>query len=98
MRDPQGYSIVTDPRFSRPIERDTTTCGHCNAVSFTEREAGKPQVLIFRMDGTHYMKDVGFCRKCWRYICPRCEGKRDCTPFEAKLEIEEAVARKSLWT
>lgn len=93
MRNPEGYSIITDPAFARPIEHDTTSCGHCNAISFTQVKGGKPQVLIFQNDGNHVMRDVPFCRNCFRFICPRCEGK-ECYPFEKYLDKVEGEAQR----
>jgi hypothetical protein len=47
------------------------------------------------MDGSVMMKDAGFCRKCYRHICPRCENKFECTPVEKRLDDEEREWRRS---
>lgn len=89
----EGYSIITAPG-ERPVEQDTFTCGHCNAISLTSPGFGKPlQVAVVRADGSVYMKDAGFCRNCFRHICPRCENF-ECVPLEKKLELEERAARR----
>lgn len=92
MRNAEGYSVVVSPG-ERPIEHDTATCAHCQGISFTKSPGGKLQVLMFKNDGSHVLRDIGFCRNCYRYVCPRCEGK-ECVPFEKKLDLEEAAARK----
>lgn len=92
MRNAEGYSVIVSPG-ERPVEHDTATCGHCQQITFTQSTMGKPQVLVFRADGSHVMRDIGFCRNCFRHICPRCEGK-DCLPFEKRIDAEERVARR----
>lgn len=94
----EGYSIITAPG-ERAIEQDTYTCGHCNAISFTKPLVGGTlQVAVVQNDGSVRMQPAGFCRKCWRWICPRCEAAAgrgfECVPLEAKIEAEEAAARK----
>lgn len=88
----EGYSIINSPG-ERAIEHDTFTCGHCNFITFTKGIGSKMQVVVIQNDQSVTVKDAGFCRKCWRYICPRCENF-DCTPLEAKLDAEEKQARK----
>lgn len=89
----EGCSIITSPG-ERVRETDTFTCGHCNAITFTKPGLGGPlQVAMIKADHSVVMKDAGFCRKCWRHICPRCENF-ECVPLEAKIEAEEATARK----
>ena len=94
MRNAGGYSIITDPAVGRPIEQDTFTCAHCNAITFTREGLGKPlQVAVIRVDGSVTMKDAGFCRRCYRHICPRCENSFECTPIEKRLEEDEKAWR-----
>lgn len=89
----EGYSVINAPG-ERAIEQDTYTCGHCNFITFTQPGLGKPlQTAVIQPGGTVIMKDAGFCRKCWRHICPRCENF-ECQPLEAKIEREERTARK----
>ena len=90
----EGYSIITEPG-QRPREHDTITCGHCGQITFTSAGFGKPmQVAVIKADGDVLMKDVGFCRNCFRHICPCCENNFECVPLEKKIEAEEAQARK----
>lgn len=89
-----GYSIITSPG-ERPVEADLEKCAHCQAIQFMRAGFGAPQVMIFRADATHYMRDVSRCLNCYRFICPRCEGK-PCIPFEKKVDLEEAAARKRI--
>lgn len=95
MRNAGGFAETILPG-ARTIERDTYTCGHCQNISFTENVTvggtRKLQVLLFRSDGSHVMADAGFCRNCFRHICPRCDGK-PCVPFEKRLDDEERSAR-----
>lgn len=94
MRNAGGYSIITEPG-QRDVEHDTYTCGHCGSITFTVGEGNRLQVAVIKGNGNIEMRDAGFCRKCWRHICPRCIGFK-CTPFEAKIEQEEAEANKRI--
>jgi hypothetical protein len=95
MRQPGGYATIIDPGASRLVEEfDTITCPHCGFVAMTRAGLrATPQVMIFRADGTHYMKDAGFCRDCYQHVCPRCDGK-PCDNRFRRLDREEAEARK----
>jgi hypothetical protein len=95
MRNPQGYAHIIDPG-ARLLKQefDTITCIHCGHVDMTRAGmTGRLEVLVYRSDGTHYMKEAGFCRGCFRPICPVCEGK-PCTNRFKKLELEESAANK----
>jgi hypothetical protein len=95
MRSAGGYSVITEPG-KRDVEHDTFSCAHCNAITFTQPGWGKPlQVAVVRVDGSIMMKDAGFCRKCYRHICPRCENKFECTPVEKRLDDEEREWKRS---
>ena len=76
MRRPGGYSIITDPAFSRSIECDTFTCKHCQRIVRVE-----PMCDPADMGGR--------CTVCDSLICKMCLGK-GCDPFEKKLERMEA--------
>jgi hypothetical protein len=77
MRNPGGYSIITEP--GKPdVEQDTFTCKHCNRVIFV-----KPLMDAADMGGR--------CTICDGLICKRCVG-RGCDPFEEKLKRMEASA------
>lgn len=90
----EGYSIITSPG-ERAKEHDTFTCAHCNFITFTKPGIGQPlQVVVIQNDQSIVMKDAGFCRSCFRHICPKCEKLRECTPLMAKIEAEEAEARR----
>ncbi len=62
------------------IERDTLTCGHCQRV-----------VMIAPGNGAS--TPVPFCRTCMRYICPTCDARAVCTPWEMRLKAVEARAQ-----
>jgi hypothetical protein len=93
MRNPQGYATIIQP--GGPIEEhDTITCIHCGQIGMTRSSfSGIPEVLVYRADGTHYMREAGFCRNCMAHICPRCVGK-DCSNRFKKMDQDEAAARK----
>lgn len=77
----QGYATWTDPDLGTTTkERDTFTCCHCNKIVFIEPKAD-PSTL------------GGFCRLCMKGVCPTCHNKGTCTPFEKKMEKDEARAR-----
>lgn len=96
MLNSPGYSIITEPG-KRDIEHDVFTCGHCQSITFTKSGHGRMQVLIMKNDGTQEMRECGFCRNCYRYICPRCEGM-PCYPAEKRIEEEEKLARRFICT
>jgi hypothetical protein len=93
MRFQQGYATISDPDAGGLQEFDTITCIHCGGVSMTRSSTGQLEVMVFRADGTHYMKEAGFCRSCMKDICPRCVGK-PCDNRFKRLEREEAAARR----
>lgn len=96
MLKPRGYGVGTDPNaHGNKVEHDYATCIHCGFIGGVRPGIGQPlSVMIFRADNTHYFKEMGFCRKCMDYVCPKaacqtCNGSR----FKA-MEIEENQARK----
>jgi len=93
----EGYSIITDPDVGRPVEHDTFTCGHCMSITFTQpgRAGGPPRLAVIQFDQSVTMREVHRCRSCWRFICPKCEKTAfNCTPYERKIEEEEATTRR----
>ena len=92
MRNPQGYSVITNPG-ERAIEHDTFSCAHCGHITFTKGTWGNMQVAIIKGDGNVTMRDVHKCFRCDEYICPRCVGQ-ECTPKFKRIEQEERAARK----
>lgn len=93
MRNPQGYATIIHPE--RGIEEhDTVTCIHCGQIAMTKSSfSGIPEVLVYRADGTHYLRPCDFCRNCMAYYCPRCIGKPCMNRFK-KMELDEAADRK----
>jgi hypothetical protein len=101
MRNPHGYATIigppitgTDQGISGVQEFDTLTCIHSycrGSVSMTRSKNGKIEIMVFRADGTHYMKEAGFCRSCMAPICPICTGK-PCSNKFAKLDEDEMRA------
>lgn len=92
MRDPHGGSTIVHPEFGT-TDYDMLSCIHCGSVSMTRGIGGVPEVMVFRVDGTHYMKECGYCRSCSHLICPKCVGK-PCSNRFRRMEQEEAEARK----
>lgn len=81
-----GYATLTDPALSQPQEWDTFTCGHCWPPT------------IHNVQPFCDPADLGgLCKVCMRLICPKCLGEGSCTPFEKKLEAEEARYHASRW-
>lgn len=96
MRNPHGYATIIDPSFNGGSvqEHDTVTCIHCGFIGMTKSSlSGKLEILVFRADGTHYMKECGFCRSCFEPVCPKCDGK-PCDNRFRRLDQQEAAARK----
>jgi hypothetical protein len=77
MRNPQGYATIVDPDVGGVRECDTTTCGHCNAITHV-----KPKMRPEDMGG--------LCKACMKLICAKCVDHGTCDPFLKKLERAEA--------
>ena len=83
----QGYARLYDPDApGGVIEKDTTTCGHCNRVTHI-----RPGWVPKEDDG------VFKCHCCQRFICKACYVRGECDVIERKLERAEASyhARRS---
>jgi hypothetical protein len=80
-----GYATLTDPLYNSPQEWDTFTCGHCWPPTIHRVQAGCDPADL-----------GGLCKVCMRLICPKCLGG-GCTPFEKKLEAEEASYNARRW-
>ena len=82
MSRPRGYAVISDPALARPIERDTVTCNHCNAIVFCHDKQGRALhgVLVH-------------CHGCGREICVKCAEQPKCTPLEKRLALIESRAR-----
>lgn len=94
MRTPGGYATIIDPDAKHAVQEfDTFVCAHCPSVQMTKGPNGKLEVLVYRADGSHYMKEAGFCRSCFQHICPACIGKPCFSRFK-RLDQEEAAFRK----
>ena len=61
-------------------EADTSTCPHCN------------RAWVTRSNKEGEGKEGGFCKKCYKHICPQCEW-RECQSFLEKLDEYEAKQR-----
>lgn len=92
MRTAGGYSVVVSPG-ERPLEHDTTNCAHCGHIGFMQAGFGPPRMLIFKADGTHYLKEIERCLKCFQFICPRAQCV-ECIPYLKKVDDAEKAARK----
>lgn len=91
MRQPHGFAIIVDPDQRDPLlERDTVTCGHCQALVFVKPGTGATTYLIPQLDRTWKEEPGAFCRVCMSAICITCCDKGNCTPFEKQLEVVEA--------
>jgi hypothetical protein len=75
MRNPGGYSIITDPG-APTREADTFTCRHCQKIVFVKPFADPADM-------------GGRCTCCDALICPSCVGK-GCDHIEKKLARLEA--------
>ena len=58
------------------IVNETCTCGHCQKIIDVVYRAGVKEL-------------PAVCYNCQNFICPMCESKDECTPFERVCEIEE---------
>lgn len=93
MRNAHGYATIADPSLGGLQEFDVMNCIHCGKVEMTKGSSGNLEVMVFRADGSHYLKECGFCRSCYKPICPKCNGK-PCNNRFKRLEEEEKAASK----
>ena len=61
-------------------ERDSFSCFHCGRVTWVKPKCDPADL-------------GGFCRTCAKLICPECNAKGDCMPWEKQMEIMEARDR-----
>lgn len=81
MRRPGGYAVISDPQQSQPVlETDTFTCGHCQKIVPVPPRCDPADL-------------GGLCKVCMRLVCPVCHGQGSCTPFEKRIEQQEAKGR-----
>lgn len=92
MRRIGGYAQITSPE--RQIERDTSSCGHCSAVTFIKPGSAATVYLIWDPALKQWREEPGaFCRVCMRPVCLRCHEIGTCVPLERFLERAEAGRR-----
>ncbi len=82
MRNPGGYAVVVNPD-ENIVERDTTTCNHCNCIVTVN-----PKLDPMKQT-RHRVIEADRCRMCMRHVCPVCAGEMRCTPFEKQVEQME---------
>lgn len=77
-----GYAVAVYPDGQKK-EASSFTCAHCNRVKFVKARERAEDL-------------GGLCKVCMGLICDTCVG-HSCTPFEKKLEEQEAKyhARRS---
>lgn len=88
-----GYATIVEPD-QQTIERDTTTCGHCQRVVWMKPGSAATVYLIFDRVAWRWREEPGaFCKQCMRPIClsPRCLDH--CLVWEKMLEASEARDR-----
>lgn len=87
-----GYATITAPD-APLVERDTITCGHCQAVLFVKPGTASTVYLTYHVGGS-VTETMGFCcRVCMRPVCPACGDRGRCLPWERRLERSEARDR-----
>lgn len=95
MLRPGGYAIWADPVSpSRPVERDTVTCAHCDRIIFTKPGSVSTTYLIPDLAGGPDREVPGAgCFVCMRPVCLRCHARGTCTPLEKRLAAMEGRTR-----
>jgi len=73
-----GYARITDPGGTR--EHDTFTCAHCQRIVHVRPRADPASC-------------GGLCKLCMGLVCPRCNARTRCDPWEKKMERAEARDR-----
>lgn len=92
MRRPQGYITIVSDAVS--IERDSVSCGHCNAIVMVKPFTASTVYLIPQLIGPPLEEPGAMCRVCMRPVCLACHDDGRCTPLERRLEQMEAQGRK----
>lgn len=76
------------------VERDTTTCGHCQRVIFVKPNTVSTVYLVFDRASWRWREEPGaFCRVCMRPVCLGHQCLASCRVWEQKLEASEARDR-----
>jgi hypothetical protein len=93
MLNAPAYSEIINPG-EKTIEHDSVLCKHCGRIMLMKAGFNsKPYMVVIKGDGSIYEREAGFCRKCYGYVCPVCDGK-ECQNYLAKIDEEEKIARK----
>lgn len=88
-----GYATIIAP--DRPmVERDSTTCGHCQRVVWIKAGSACTIYLIFDPDTQREREEPGaFCKVCMRPVCLKPSCLDHCCVWEQQLAISEAKDR-----
>ncbi len=78
MRSSQGYVTIVDPAVGT-VEVDTFTCGHCQRIVQVPPRADAADL-------------GGLCKICDTLVCPACNEKGVCDPYEEKMRRVERAA------
>ena len=98
MRSPGGYITVVDPD-TPLLERDTTTCCHCNKQIIVKPFTAQTTYLVFdRLTWQWNEVEGASCHNCLKPVCLQCHDLGICVPFERWLAMKEGdqAARRSL--
>lgn len=103
----KSYAIITDPDARGPIEYDTASCGHCQAIIFTKPGSASTVYLLPCLPAhpgdltvlNRWQEEAGaFCRQCMRSICLPCyqtslTARIPCVVWERQFEEAEKRQR-----
>lgn len=93
MRPITGYAVTYNPD-AKDVERDTTTCGHCQRAIFVKPNTLSTIYLIFDRLAWQWREESGaHCKICNRPVCLRCYAMNRCRVWEKQLEASEARDR-----
>jgi hypothetical protein len=85
-----GYGQIVGPG---EREFDTVKCRHCQRIVAVKPGSATTVYLLPRMDGTWKEEPGAWCTRCMGPICLECHATGRCTPFERKIEEQEARGR-----
>lgn len=93
MRNPRGYGVWSSDSGTREV--DSITCGHCQRVVFVKPGSATTVYLLYATDPAVPPREEpgAGCRVCMRPICLTCHAAGRCTPFEQRIEQQEARQR-----
>jgi len=92
-----GYLVIFHED-GRIEERDVLKCVHCQRIVEVKPGSFGRVYLVPNQGREGYHEESGcYCATCSGPICPACDDRGGCQPYQRQLEREEAMARR-VWS